>query len=707
MMNKYSTKKTGIPFSIFAILLIAIIPTSNSYPQGKFTFSEIKKEFKSSESILLDRKGRILQELRTNPMERKIHWIPIENISQNVTEMVLLAEDKRFYEHEGVDYWALGSGIFRFFSWGTPRGASTITMQLATILDQTLKAKGEKTISQKWSQIQFAKELEDNLTKEEILEAYLNLVSYRGELVGIDAASKGIFRKEAHGLDENESILLASMIKNPSFSQNRLIQRACFLFQKKNETKDCAPIKELASQVLGRGTFIKPPQNLAPHIARKVLSREVEKFKTTLDIDLQKYAIQSLNERLAILQKQNVHDGAILVVENKTGDVLSYVASSNYSKSKEMDGVQARRQAGSTLKPFLYALGLEKKIITAASILDDSPVQIQVGNGVYNPSNYQGKFHGQVTARVALASSLNVPAVRLLDLVGVDPFVDQLDSMGFKDLRDADFYGLSISLGSADVTLWDLVKAYRVFANDGMYGDIGYNLEKREFSKRIYSEEVSFIISDILSDRVARSPTFGLENSLSTRYPSSVKTGTSKDMRDNWCIGFTDTYTIGVWIGNFSGESMWNVSGVSGAAPIFSDLVHYLHKDSKFSPKKKPDGIVSITVKDNLNNMSYKEYFLKGTESIQTNVTKMKSVNAIKYPLNNMIIALDPDIPQKSQVVFIEALEKNSSHFLVLDKLKLGNATQIHSWNPELGWHTLELWNEKGEKIDKIRFEIR
>ncbi|MCB1178031.1 MAG: penicillin-binding protein 1C [Leptospiraceae bacterium] len=673
----------------------------------KYKFKDIKKEFISSESYLLDKNGKILQSLRTNLKERKINWTPLEKVSNTFLEAVIQTEDKRFYDHSGVDWIALGAGVWGKIKNDPTRGASTITMQLASILNDSLKSKGKKNISQKWDQIQEAKELEENLTKEEILEAYINLVSYRGDLIGIDAASQAIFKKKPHGLDELESILLASMIKNPSFSESRIIKRSCYLYKRKYPDKPCDEIKSLALNVLGSGVYIPPEENLAPHLAHKIFDKESKTVKTTLDLKIQKFTIEAIQNRLAGLKEKNVKDAAILVVENKKGNVLAYVGSSgDFSKSEEIDGITSKRQAGSTLKPFSYGLAFEKKIITPSTLLNDEPVQIQVGNGIYSPSNYQGKFHGIVTARTALASSLNVPAVKVLDLTGVENFIKILEELGFQNLRDGEYYGLSIALGSLDITLWDLVNAYRTFANGGVYSDMGYFSDEKRESKRVYSKEVAFLISNILSDRVARSPTFGLENSLATKYPSSVKTGTSKDMRDNWCIGYTDKYTIGVWVGNYSGEPMWNVSGITGAAPIYADIVNFLHTGDTFTPSKIPEGIVKIKIKDDTGS-EYDEYFIKGTESNFTNITGLHSSNKIKYPVKNTIIAIDPDIPFASQRVFFEALEQRKDDIWYLNGKRIGNAGSLMEWNPIPGKHKLELRSKTGQLKDKVKFEVR
>ena len=205
-------------------------------------------------------------------------------------------------------------------------------------------------------------------------------------------------------------------------------------------------------------------------------------------------------------------------------------------------------------------------------------------SGIYQPRNYDSQFKGLVTSRVALASSLNVPAVKALSLVGMEPFLSKLRQLGIKRLKESgDFYGPSLALGSADVSLWELVNGYRTLANEGIWDELRLRLKEESLSgkRKVFSREAAFLVSDILSDREARSLTFGLENPLATRFWTAVKTGTSKDMRDNWCIGYSKRYTVGVWVGNFNGEPMWNVSGITGAAPVWVEVMDFLHRQDE------------------------------------------------------------------------------------------------------------------------------
>ncbi len=668
----------------------------------------MKDSFMSSEAILYDRNSKILQETRLVKTERKLEWVEISNVSEFFLDAVLIAEDKRFYSHSGVDWMAVGSGIFRMFTGGSLRGASTITMQLATIIDANLKAKERwKTIPQKWNQIIAAKSIEEEWTKEEILEAYINLVSYRGELVGIHSASRGLFGKDPHGLNAREGIILASMIKSPSGKKDRIKERACHLQSLLLKKNDCEELMGLIESILSKPYRIQPTHKNAKHVADRLLEKNNRFLITTLDKDLQTFSREALRKQLLVLRENHVFDGAVLVKKNNTNEILAYIGNpGDISSASEIDGVQATRQAGSTLKPFLYALAFEKKLLSPLSLLDDSPAEIQVGTGIYNPTNYQSNYHGMVTAKVALASSLNIPAIHVLETVGTNEFVDLLEKFGFSELQSPDHYGLSIALGSLDVSLWELVNAYSVFPKRGIFSPQNLILQSTEVSNLVISRETSFLVSHILGDRDARAITFGLESPLSTRYPSSVKTGTSKDMRDNWCIGFSQTYTVGVWVGNFNGDPMWNVSGITGAAPIWAEIMDYLHKDLMIAEDPPPENIVEKIVTNGSGTITSQEYFLKGTETNTNPEPSSSTINGISSPTMDSVIALDPDIPAERQKVFFEPKKFSKDLDWVLNDNKIGSASEILLWSPSKGEYTLELF-KKSKAIDRIKFIVK
>ena len=530
------------------------------------TFDEIRNGYKKSEACLLDRHGEVIEELRVDFEGRRLEWTELKNISPALIKAVIQSEDRRFYRHRGVDWIAVSSAVMKNIALGQRRGASTITMQLASALNRELRPKAKKrNLDLKIRQMRTALWIGKTWKKDHILEAYLNIITFRGELRGVTAASRGLFGKEPSGLNGPESLVLASLIRSPNAPVTQVIRRARALSIAAGGNIKENEIEETANRSIMAPYVIRRDANLALQAASMLLSKDHPKIISSLDGRLQRFASMILAQYIHGLKGQNVNDGAVLVVHNKTGEVLAYVANSTNSPSSYIDGIQAKRQAGSSLKPFLYGLAFERKILTPASLISDEPLDISTKRGLYSPGNYDNRFRGLVAARIALASSINVPAVRTDMLIGNDLFVKKLEDFGFKDLRDADFYGPSIALGAADVSLWDLVGAYRALALGGRWGELKMLPGKGRLTRRVLSEEAAFQVSDILSDREARSTTFGLENPLSTQFWSAVKTGTSKDMRDNWCIGYSSEFTVGVWVGNFGGQPMWNLKLASPA----------------------------------------------------------------------------------------------------------------------------------------------
>jgi penicillin-binding protein 1C len=297
--------------------------------------------------------------------------------------------------------------------------------------------------------------------------------------------------------------------------------------------------------------------------------------------------------------------------------------------------------------------------------------------------------------------------------VGVGAFVSKLIEAGFSQLESEEHYGFSIALGTADVTLYELVNAYRTLANRGVWSELKIAPVKTKVRKRkVYSEEAAFLVSDILSDREARSITFSLENPLATKFWTAVKTGTSKDMRDNWCIGYSERYTVGVWVGNFNGEPMWNVSGVTGAAPVWHEVMGYLHAKETSRPSKMPEGIIQA-MQGVMSDARKKELFIKGTEpaSLQHEPTaqaqRSSSVQKITYPAQGMIIALDPDIPEDRQRVFFEADASGDHLSWRLNSIEIGRTSEIISWKPVPGTYTISLIDAQDAIIDSVNFIVK
>ncbi|MFY9259355.1 MAG: penicillin-binding protein 1C [Gallionella sp.] len=688
------------------------------------TFAEVKAQYTPSEAWLLAQNGEVLQQLRLDFAVRRLAWTPLEAVSPALLSALIYSEDKQFYQHSGVDWRAVAAASWRNL-WNTrTRGASTLTMQLAGLLDELEDSRrtGRRNVLQKIGQGTDALWLDARWQKAEILEAYLNLVSFRGELQGVAAMSFGLFGKSPAALDVRESALAAVLLRAPNVPPRRAAERACVLLKQLGAAAQCADLEGFAALKLSPPYQIPAPDH-APHLARMLLKTAGQTARSTLDADLQRYANQQLRANLLQLEHRNAQDGAVLVLDNQTGQVLAWVGSSGkLSSAPDVDAILAQRQAGSTLKPFLYGIALEKRALTAASILDDTPVRITTPNGLYVPQNYDKHFVGAVSLRMALGSSLNVPAVRTLLRVTPDVFQQRLMQLGFTTLKESgDYYGYSLALGSADVRLLDLTNAYRALANQGQWREVSGLVGKTaQPPRQVFTAQTAAIVADILADRSARHHTFGLDSVLSTRYWTAVKTGTSKDMRDNWCIGFSRRYTVGVWMGNAGGEPMHDVSGVSGAAPVWVAMMDYLHHRQdglsvRSDPPSMPRGVVQRQIRfEPAFEPPRRELFLAGTAQTVIRASgelrggEGSSMARITYPSTGVIIALDPEIPPARQrVVFKTSVTVGRGWRWVLDNQPLGEARQLTAWFPLPGQHLLVLQDGQGRVVDQVTFEVR
>ena len=703
--------------TLLACLAMAVLVfvRINSHPTP--SFAAVQARYQPSDGQLLDRHGQVIHELRIHTNGRRLAWLPLSEVSPALLKTVITAEDKHFYGHWGVDLLALAKSVWDASSGRGGRGASTLSMQLAALLDAKLKPRGghppsgpRRSLAQKMAQIRAALALERRWSKAQILEAYVNLVSFRGEWDGVHAASRALLRKAPSGLDESEALMLAALLPSPNAPPSDVAKRACRLAQMQNVNVACDSLTARVRDALTRDHAITPAVALAPHIAQQLLSAQQSRVKSTLDGALQRFVLNTVQQELTQLKARDVSDAAVLVADNSTGEILAYVGNGGAASSaRYVDGVRALRQAGSTLKPFLYELAIEQRLLTAASPLDDGPVNLVTATGLYVPQNYDRDFKGWVNLRNALASSLNVPAVKTLLLVGGERFLQRLRTLGFAHLDEGDdFYGPALALGGADVSLWELTQAYRTLANQGRQNPLQIRLVAASAleSSPVLDPGAAFIVGDILADRAARSLSFGLENALATRFWSAAKTGTSKDMRDNWCIGFSRRYTVGVWVGNFDGTPMRDVSGVTGAAPIWLAVMNYLNGDSIETALPMPGNVVRASVSSK--ETSRDELFLAGTES---GVTQLKPTQAQKprivYPRDGEILSLDPDIPSANQRVIFSAEPTGINLQWRLVNKNIQQQIVNGRWQPQAGRYRLALTNALGEVVDEVGFEMR
>ena len=661
--------KLRIKFRYLVVSLAALSIGFGLY--GWFTlevpsFAKVRGSHRPSDVWIVDRSGEPLESVRTRDSQRSLDWVKWEDVSASFQDLLVQTEDRRFYFHPGVDPLALAKALLKS-SFGRPnRGASTLTMQLVGL---TQKSRGfaRRNLMEKAYQIFAAIKLETFWSKSQIAEAYINLASFRGELVGLRAASQGYFGKHPSGLQRNEAALLIALLRAPNAKPEVVAKRACIL----SEETDCSPLIELASRTVAKPYLLPLTREVIPVLSARFVDSRGEKsvIHTSLDQSVQVMALATLREQLRVLRPQNVKDGAVLILETKTGRVVAYAANagSGFASASQTDGISMRRQAGSTIKPFVYATAFDWRLLNPDSLLEDTPADFAISQGrVYRPRNYDETFRGLVSVGDALGSSMNVPAVRALMLVGEERVLDRLRDLGIVGLQPDDYYGPSLALGSVDLSIWDLTHAYRKLAAD----------------EKVFTAETRAKIFNILASPEHRRFTFGLESLLSLPFPAAVKTGTSKDMRDNWCLGWTEDYTVGVWVGNFDGQPMWNVSGMSGAAPIWRSLMLRLRPNS--SEQLRPAAYVEPN-----------EPLLK------------KSLTHIRYPAAGMLVGLDPDIPARAQKLPIEIENPQKGHRIYLNDRLLGTSKEALLWPLRRGKFVVKLTSQRGDLVDQIRFEVR
>ncbi len=671
---------------LFISFVLAVIAQIYLFVGDIPTFQEIKSKHNSSDIVLISRNGEVLNQRRTDLSKRSFPWVTLGEISSHLTKSVVSQEDRRFYSHYGIDLFAFGRILKRVFSGEKLQGAGTITMQLYRIIN-----KGKLSQSRyyrKYQEMLGALGLEFYWNKREILEAYLNTVPFRGELIGVGAASNRLFARTPESLNKYEGLILASLLRSPNQKLENIGVNVCSKLQEEERGQCLESLNAISTASL----LIERKSDSLPGYLDAVLKsgdkvRNAGKIRTSINFKLQEQALQIARSRIAQIHGQNANDAAVVVLENQSGEVLAWVGNvGEGSTAQYVDGVLSRRSAGSTLKPFLYALAFEMNLIEPDTLIDDSPLNIQLNKGSYRPLNYDRKFRGAVPASLALGSSLNVPAVRVLRLVGLDRFFEILKLLGFNLKNTAESYGYSMALGSPTVTLLELTNAYRVFAQKGSFSSPILSLDPglKRSDIQIFSEKSVQFIRDILSDRDNRSETFGLESPLSTSFWSAVKTGTSRDMVDNWCVGISDKFTVGVWVGNLSGTPMHDVTGVSGAAPIWNGVMNLL-----------PHGHNTKDI--NSNHVVHNKSLVSNPVTVAT----------ISYPTDGLILSIDLDAPIEAQKIKLKSSSREANLNWVVDKVVIGSLDQDPIWQLHSGKHLFQIATQDGVVLDSVTITVR
>lgn len=579
-------------------------------------------------TFIYDRNDKLLYTIFASKNQS---FVPLDRIPKDLQNATIALEDKDFYNHGAIDV----RGIVRAFYFtvfkGQTQGGSTITQQLVKNSLLTF----EQTITRKVKEVILAYIVESIYSKDKILEMYLNQVSYGGTAYGVQAASQAYFNKPVSELSLEESAFLAALPEAPSlyspFGSHpelgkkrqilalRKMKEQGYITQKQEQDASTKPL--IFSQIRDK--------ILAPHfvfyvkdlLTQKYGERAVEQgglhVKTSLDLEVQKLAEDVVASRVAEMKQYNISNAAAMVTRPGTGEILAMVGSTDYFDTENDGNVNvtlAHRQPGSSIKPIAYATGLSLGYTAATPFVDKDTCFPNQGGKSYCPKNYDGKFHGVVQMRYALANSYNIPAVKMLKAIGIERMIATASAMGITTFTDPDQYGLSLSLGGGEVTMLNMTEAFGVFANGGYKIPVQPILKVTDskgkvideykapkspiLGEKVLPDGVAFIISNILSDNGARSAAFGSNSVLQIgKYPVSVKTGTTNDYRDNWTIGYTPSYVTAVWVGNNDNTPMNGVvSGVTGAAPIWNGIMKELVSKNPPEPPAKPTNVIGMQV---------------------------------------------------------------------------------------------------------------
>jgi len=556
-----------------------------------------------SELELTDASGRPLRFERPDadaPHGRPLGYAAIPAALVRAT---LAAEDHRFWTHPGVDWRATTRAAWQLVTHRRViSGGSTITQQLIKLAHPR-----PRTFRSKFIEALQALRLEQIWDKQSILAAYLNRLDYGDDNTGCTAAAAWFFGQPPADLSAAECALLAGLPQaparlNPRRHPERARKRAQWILSQELALGWLAPDEQ--ARAAAEPLRFAPPRRPfeAPHFVDCVLAHAGRPPApgiapaTTLDLALNRFAAGTVRRQLARLRENQVHDAAVVVLDNRSGAVLALVGSGDYFApgAGQVNGAWAPRSPGSALKPFAYLLAFERGT-TAATLLADVPAEFPTPTGLFAPVNYDRRCSGPASCRVALANSLNLPAVRLLDqLGGPAPLIERLQACGLTTLdRPADEYGLGLTLGNAETRLVELANAYATLARLGEYRPCRWWRDQPAIpARRVADAGAAWLVADILADNDARLLSFGSDTPLRFAFPVACKTGTSSNFRDNWAFGFTPEFTVGVWAGNFDASPMHGVSGVAGAAPILHEVFDHLHATRGTSWYTNPPGLV-------------------------------------------------------------------------------------------------------------------
>jgi penicillin-binding protein 1C len=683
---------------------------------------------------VLDRNGICLTVTYQNRWN--IHdYVPLHDIPLFLQQAFVSSEDQRFYRHHGVDWRARLMALFQNIrSLRAVRGASTITEQVVRVWRPR-----PRNLWSRWLEGFEAYRLEKLFSKDQILECYLNQVPYAAQRRGVLQAARYYFDRDLDSLSRKEALALAVMVRapgrlNPHKDQGPLEKPILHLAKQMLKEQGITPshFHDLSKAPLKsrKPIFAVNATHFVHHLYNTTPSSPMipsRRLRTTLSAPLQREIQAILDQRLQDLKAKGVHNGAVLVVDHQSSEVLAWVNSgASLEKVREswIDGVNTPRQPGSALKPFLYAMALEKGW-TAATRLKDLPLAAPVGHGLHTYHNYSRIHYGVLPLRHALGNSLNIPAVRTIQFVSVERFLNCLKSMGIHNLyQHPDYYGEGLALGNGEITLLELVGAYTVLANRGIYRPLKTVLNKTGpmgKSKKVFSAETASLIGNILSDPGARKLEFGSGSLLRFPIQTAVKTGTSSDYRDAWAMGYNDRFTVGVWLGNLDHHTTRGITGASGPALILRSVFAELNRNRRtqplyLSPRLKSRKICLETGQpDNGHCVTVTEWFAPGTEpEAEKPMQSACKRPYLQRPSQGLQLAMDPRIPDDHEAFQFQManLPENASVNWYVDGKSAATTTGTYLWPLSKGPHRAmaKVWTADSEspvETASVKFMVK
>ncbi len=691
----------AIPVGIIILFLIYPLPSNlNPYVPAPST-------------RIYDRHGRLLYEV-VGPGGRRVIE-PLSSIPLALRQATIAAEDGSFYHNPGIDPAAIVRSLFLDARLGRAAyGGSTITQQLVRTILLTAAERDQRSLTRKLHEASLALQLNLRYSKDQVLALYLNNVYYGNLAYGVEAASEGYFGRPVADLDLAQCALLAGIpqgptLYNPLINPDEARGRRHEVLGLLHRDGYITAAQETQANAEPLGLAAPTDNILAPHFVFYVLGLLEQQYgraalekgglqvTTSLDLNLQQQAEATVRFHVGQLTKDHlVHDGALVSMDPTTGQILAMVGSANYSDPRINGAVNvaiAPRQPGSAIKPFTYAAAFSRDY-TPATVVDDVPSAFPTKEGIpFQPQNYDLQFHGPVTLRTALANSYNIPAVKVLAHVGIPAMLNMAHAAGITTMNDARRYGLALTLGGGEVRLLDLTDAFGSFATGGIHHDPVAILRVVDSAGKVWQEwrpasgrralspQVAYLITSILSDNSARMPAFGESSPLLLDRPAAAKTGTTSDFHDNWTVGYTPELVTGVWVGNADNTAMRDVTGISGAAPIWHDFMESALQNLPVSGFSRPPDIVQETICPGTGLPPtaacpdhFAEVFIAGTQPrAATHPTPPPAVVALGEPATGSQFQINTSVPLAYQQAPVQVqasgIRPGSLHLLVNGRL--------------------------------------